>query len=118
MDPREARRQQRGRGVSQEEMDEAELEKRLAEIKGSGHDQDGSGFFSGLVKDARAVGSDIETAAKDTYNDALKPAGHFIQEHKDAFETAGMIGVAVFLPGVGTGEQARSNRAGRGAGAA
>eukprot|EP01046_Picozoa_sp_COSAG06_P062179 COSAG06_NODE_13929_length_1205_cov_0.920434_1_plen_346_part_10 len=28
MDPREARRQQRGRGVSQEDMDEAELEKR------------------------------------------------------------------------------------------
>ena len=101
MDPREARRQQRGRGVSQEEMDEAELERRLAEIKGSGYDQDGSGFFSGLVKDARAVGSDIETAAKDTYNDALKPVGHFIQQHKDAFETAGMIGAAVFLPGVG-----------------
>ena len=47
MDPREARRQQRGRG--QEKEDEAELEKRLAEIKGSGHDQEGEGWFGRLA---------------------------------------------------------------------
>ena len=27
--------------------------------------------------------------------------GHFVAQHKDAFETAGLIGAAVFMPGVG-----------------
>ena len=90
MDPRERRRlerEQRGRGT---------------------HDQDGGSVLSGIgdfgrgiIDGAKDVGHGIATAAQDTYDDALKPVGHFVAQHKDAFETAGLIGAAVFMPGVG-----------------
>ena len=87
MDPREARRRQRGRGASQEDMDEAELEKRLAEIKGSGHDQEGGGFFGHLAHS-------IEHGAVEGYD--------WAKTHKaEIAENAALIAAGVFMPGIG-----------------
>ena len=90
MDPRERRRlerEQRGRGA---------------------HDQDGGSLLSGIgdfgrdiIDGAKDAGEGIATAAQDTYDDALKPVGHFVAQHKDAFETAALIAGAVMMPGVG-----------------